>query len=176
MIDLTLEGEVARYGDSLLASLLVGALSESLGEKINYVNAPHIALERGIKHNIYTRDRSTYTNKITLKVSGESSNITLAGTVFDENVLRIVSVNGFGMDITPAGRMIFFKNTDVPGVIRDIGTILANHAINIADFRLGRNNHNEALAVILVDDDVSSDTLAELRAIPACLSVGYAVI
>lgn len=175
-IDLTLEGEVARYGDSLLASLLVGALSESLGEKINYVNAPHIAIERGIKHNIYTKDRGTYTNKITLKVSGESSNITLAGTVFDENVLRIVSVNGFGMDITPAGRMIFFKNTDVPGVIRDIGTILANHAINIADFRLGRNNHNEALAVILVDDDVNSDTLAELRAIPACLSVGYAVI
>lgn len=175
-VELMLEGEVVHYGESLMTSLLVGALSQSLGAKINYVNAPHIALERDIRHSILTKDRTTYTNKVTINMNSETGHIMLAGTVFDENVLRIVCVNGFDLDITPTGRMIFFKNTDVPGVIRDVGTILANHAINIADFRLGRNNKQEALAVILVDDDVDNDVLKELRSIPACLGVDYAVI
>lgn len=176
-IQLSLEGEIAQYGDSLITSLLVGALSASLGDAINYVNAPYIAQEQGIKYEVEGRDSTgAYKNKITLKINSESKNITLAGTVFDENVLRIVSINGFSLDINPKGRMILFQNTDVPGVIGLIGTILAKHAINIADFRLGRGRSKEALAVIIVDNDVSTSVLNELKSIEACLSIAYAVI
>jgi D-3-phosphoglycerate dehydrogenase len=70
--------------------------------------------------------------------------------------------------------MILFKNTDVPGVIGHVGTTLAAHAVNIADFRLGRNKSGQALAVIIVDSAVSETTLKELASLEACISVSYA--
>ncbi len=176
-IQLILEGEIGKYGNSLMTSLLVGSLGSILGDAINYVNATYVAEEHGIKHEIVIKDStSIYKNKVTLSLKSESKDITLSGTVFDENVLRLVSVNGFDLDINPKGRMIFFQNSDVPGVIGEIGTILARHSINIADFRLGRGNSKDALAVIIVDDDISLDILNELKAINACLNLSYAVV
>ena len=71
--------------------------------------------------------------------------------------------------------MIFFRNTDVPGVIGMVGNTLAKHKINIADFRLARKD-KEALAVVVVDDDVSQEVLRELESIPACLALKYVVV
>ena len=59
--------------------------------------------------------------------------------------------------------MIVFKNRDIPGVISDISGILAKSKINIADFRLGRDNDGFALAVILVDEDIKKDILDKLN-------------
>ena len=67
--------------------------------------------------------------------------------------------------------MIIFKNTDVKGVIGNVGTILANHDVNISDFRLGRNDKAEALAVILLDSDVTDAAMDELSKLEACISV-----
>ena len=72
--------------------------------------------------------------------------------------------------------MLLFKNTDVPGVIGNVGQILGKHKINIADFRLARNAKNEALAVILVDNAVSSEVLQELAQVEACISLHMVVI
>ncbi|RAX58855.1 phosphoglycerate dehydrogenase [Helicobacter monodelphidis] len=176
-IQLTLEGELRSYSAPLQTSLLVGALKASLGDAINYVNAPFVSEERGIKCKVDCKEaHGAYQNVVSIKLTSETETITLSGSVFDGSIQRIVEVNGFYLDIKPKGRMIFFRNTDVPGVIGAIGTILANHQINIADFRLGRNAHNEALAVIIVDDEVNQATLQELRNIKACLNIAYAVI
>ena len=79
------------------------------------------------------------------------------------------------MDIEPSGKMILLTNSDVPGVIGEVGQILGNEKINIADFRLGRSKNGE-LAVILVDEDVSTDVLTKLQNIEAARSVSYAQI
>ncbi|WP_300362398.1 ACT domain-containing protein, partial [Hydrogenimonas sp.] len=76
----------------------------------------------------------------------------------------------------PKGRMILFKNTDVPGVIGDVGQILARHHVNIADFRLGRDKSGLALAVIIVDNDVSDIVLRELDALEASIFVKYVIL
>lgn len=171
------EGEVGQYVDSLSTFALVGALNASLGDKVNYVNAPYVATERGISLKSEAKSaQGGYRNKITLKLTTEKDLTTLSGTVFDENVQRIVEVNGFGLDIEPKGSMILFKNTDVPGVIGMIGTILAKHEINIADFRLGRNNHNQALAIIVVDSHVKKEVIEELRDIKACLGIETVIL
>ena len=41
-------------------------------------------------------------------------------------------------------------------------------------FSLSRNEHSQALAVILVDNAVNDTTLDELSKLDACLSVNYA--
>ena len=165
------QGEISEYADSLQTFGLVGALNASLGDKINYVNAPFVAKERGIEiKTICKKQNETYKNHIAITLSTQSETISLSGAVFEDRHLRITSINQFQFDIEPKGKMIFFKNTDVPGVVGLVGSILGNYKVNIADFRLARQN-KEAMAVILVDLDVPSEAINELEAIPACLGV-----
>lgn len=99
---------------------------------------------------------------------------TISATIFDDSVQRLVNIDGFDIDVALRGDMIMFKNTDVPGVIGSVGSVLANNKVNIADFSLARNDQDEALAVILVDNAVCDKSLKELAALDACISVNYA--
>ena len=176
-IKVTAEGEIANYLKSMATFMTVGTLAESMGEKINYVNADFIAKERGIKVEVEEQaNNSGYQNKIGIKLTTQNNAITICGTVFEETQQRIVDFNGFALDLEPKGHMILFKNSDVPGVIGEVGTILANHSVNISDFRLARDKKGQALALIIVDDNVNQETLKELENLEACISVHYACI
>lgn len=176
-LKITAEGEIGEFAESLGTFALVGALKESLGDAINYVNAEFVAKERGIEiSRVKTPNAGGYKNRINVKMTTASDVLYISGTVFNDDVQRIVEINGFGLDVEPKGRMILFKNTDVPGVIGDVGRTLAGNEINIADFRLGRDNKGNALALIIVDNDVSSQVLEELRSLPACIYVKYVKI
>lgn len=176
-IKLESEGEISEYIGSLMTFALVGALRESVGDQINYVNAEFVAKDKEIelKHESLP-SASGYKNKITVKLTTNKGLTSVGGTVFGEDAQRIVDINRFALDIIPKGKMVIFKNTDIPGVIGDIGKIMASHSINIADFRLGRDNHGLALAVILVDENVSKRVLSELKDLKTCMWVSYAVI
>ena len=152
-------------------------MKDSVGDGINYVNASFVANERGIDSDVEIKpENSGYKNKISVKITTDEYAIIIGGTVFGENEQRIVQIGDFKTDFKPKGQMIVFKNTDVPGVIRDISGILAAQNINIADFRLGRSGHGEALAVILVDGDIKANILDELNALKTCIWAKYAQI
>jgi D-3-phosphoglycerate dehydrogenase len=176
-IKIEAQGEISTYLDSLETFAIVGALTHSLSnEKINYVNATFVASQRDIKvESIALKNTSAFKNQITIKITTTNSVNSTSGTIFDDEVQRIVKINDFIMDIEPSGKMILFTNSDVPGVIGSVGNILASDGINIADFRLGRNK-NGALAVIVVDEDVSNSTLEKLKNLEAAKSVSYAQI
>ncbi len=170
-IHIEAQGEIGAYVDSLKTFALVGALNASLGDKINYVNAPFVAKERGIEVKTSIKQVSdTYKNHIYITLSTQNESISLSGTVFEDRHLRLTSINHFQFDIEPKGRIIFFRNTDVPGVIGLVGSTLGNHQVNIADFRLARQN-KEAMAVLLVDSQLPEVAIKQLEEIPACLSV-----
>ncbi|BCX78973.1 phosphoglycerate dehydrogenase [Campylobacter sp. 19-13652] len=175
-VRLECEGEINEHKDSLITFAIVGALKEIAGEKINYVNAKFLADEKGIITEAHSAPESGYKSKITVKVATETDVISIGGTVFDEREQRIVDINGFKTDFKPKGKMIFFKNNDVPGVIAQVASILAKANINIADFRLGRGEGGSALAVILVDESVDKHTLEALNALETCIWAKYAVI
>ena len=169
------QGAISEYVDSLSTFVAVGAMSETSGDTINYVNADFIAKEKGIKIESESLvESSVFKNLITVKLTTAEGTTTISATIFDDNIQRIVDINGFDVEVGLKGHMIFFKNTDVPGVIGSVGTILANNNVNIADFSLARNDKSQALAVILVDSAVSEKTLKELSSLEACLSVNYA--
>ncbi|MBS5830305.1 MAG: ACT domain-containing protein, partial [Campylobacter concisus] len=169
-------GQIGEYANSMLTFAIVGALKESLGDAINYVNAKFLCDEKGITTETSTGGDSIFKNKITVRLTTENGIVSVGGTVFGENQQRIVTVNGFKTDFKPKGKMIIFKNHDVPGVIAQISKILADEKINIADFRLGRDEHGMALAVILVDEHIKTETLERLNALEACVWAQYAVI
>jgi D-3-phosphoglycerate dehydrogenase len=174
-ISLEAEGEIAKYLDSLMTFAVVGALKESLGEKINYVNAEFVAKEKSIDLNTKeVSNLSEYKNKILLKLTTDEGNVSIGGTIFSDDIEKIVSVNKIKLDFKPKGKMLFFSNKDKPGVIAKIAKIMSDHNINIADFRLGRDSDGEALAVVLTDELVKRDILEELRSIPECNWVSVA--
>jgi len=167
-------GEIGNYVDSLATFVTVGAMSHS-SETINYVNADFVAKEKGIDVEAENLGDSTvYKNLITVKLTTNEGTTTISATIFDDGVQRIVSIDGFDNEVAIKGDMILFKNSDVPGVIGSVGTILAQNNVNISDFSLARNANKEALAVILVDNAVSDKTLEELASLEACKSVSYA--
>ncbi len=171
------QGEIANYVDSLSTFVAVGAMSQNSDDTINYVNADFVAKEKGIKiESEAIGDSSVYKNLITIKLTTAEGTTTISATIFDDGVQRIVAIDGFEIEVALKGDMILFKNSDVPGVIGSIGSILAKNSVNISDFSLARNEHAEALAVILVDNAVNETTLNELLALDACLSVNYARI
>ena len=172
-IKLIAEGPVSEYIDSLTTFATVGVMSESLADKINYVNAEYVAKEREIEIVKETRpDAKGFKNLVTLKLTAQNGSvIRISGTVFEENIQRIVDIDGYTLDLEPKGRMVLFKNNDEPGVIGDVGRIIAGHGLNIADFRLGRDDHGQALAVVRIDGEVGKGLVEELTALPACISV-----
>jgi len=170
-------GEIAEYVDSLSTFVAVGAMSQNSGDTINYVNAEFVAKEKGIKIETEAHSESTvYKNLITIKLTTSEGTTAISATIFDDNIQRLVNIDGFDIDVALRGDMIMFKNSDVPGVIGSIGSVLSNNSVNIADFSLARNDKGEALAVILVDNTVSEKSITELAALEACLSVNYAKV
>jgi D-3-phosphoglycerate dehydrogenase len=176
-IKVTGYGDISEYVDSLSTFVAVGAMSQNSGDTINYVNADFVAKEKGIKLETEAiGESSVYKNLITIKLTTSDGTTTMSATIFEDNVQRLVNIDGFDIDVALRGDMIMFKNTDVPGVIGSVGNVLANNNVNIADFSLARNDKGEALAVILVDNAVCDKSLAELAALEACISVNYARI
>jgi len=168
-------GEIASYVESLATFVAVGAMSQNSGDTINYVNADFVAKEKGISIDSEAlADSSVFKNLITVKLTTAEGTTSISATIFDDGVKRIVAIDGFDIEVALKGDMILFKNSDVPGVIGNIGSTLAKNSVNISDFSLARNDSSEALAVILVDGVVSDAALSELASLDACLSVNYA--
>jgi D-3-phosphoglycerate dehydrogenase len=175
-IQIEAQGEIAKYLESLETFAIVGALKVSLEETINYVNATYVAQQRGIKvKSIEQANTSAYKNIVSIKITTTKGVMTIAGTVFNEDVQRIVNINGFKLDIEPHGRMILFRNSDIPGVIGEVGKILGDSKVNIADFRLARNN-DEALATIVIDESIDKEVIEKLKNLDAAISVCYVKI
>ncbi|DAB41385.1 MAG TPA: phosphoglycerate dehydrogenase [Sulfurovum sp. UBA12169] len=171
------KGEIAEYIESMGTFATVGVLTESLADQVNYVNAEFVAAERGISISKEIKpNTSGFTNIVIIKLTTEQGTISIAGTVFDGSVQRIVEIDDYDLDVEPKGTMIFFRNTDTPGVIGDVGRILAQNGLNISDFRLGRDTKKQALAVVRVDGKVSKKVLEELSALKACISVAHATL
>jgi D-3-phosphoglycerate dehydrogenase len=169
------QGDISEYVESLSTFVTVGAMSQSSGDNINYVNADFVAKEKGIKIETEAlNESSVYKNLISVKLTTQEATTTISATIFDDGVERITAINGFDIEVALKGDMILFKNSDVPGVIGSLGTILAQNDVNIADFSLARNDKGNALAVILVDNAVSDKALGELSDLDACISVSYA--
>jgi D-3-phosphoglycerate dehydrogenase len=176
-IKVTAKGQIADYLASMQTFATVGVLTESLADQVNYVNAEFVAKERGIElTNEVLPNTSGFTNKIGIKLTTAESTIAIAGTVFDDTVQRIIEIDDYMLEVEPKGTMIFFRNTDTPGVIGDVGRILAENGLNISDFRLGRDHKQQALAVVRVDGQISKSVLDALSTLDACISVSYATL
>ncbi len=154
-------------------SLLKGLLDPILEEKVNYVNAPILARERGIKVvESKSRESEDFTTLLTVQVQTDQTRNMVAGTLFGKNEPRLVRINEFVTEAVPEGHILFVHNQDQPGVIGNMGSTLASHGINIGQMHLSRDQvGGTAISLVHVDGRVSQEVLDALLRLPHILSV-----
>ncbi len=168
------DGEVAEKKVNVLTtSFLKGFFSKQLevGE-VNFVNAPIIAKDRGIKiTEVKQETRKDYSNLISVTLKGEKEQIFIAGTLFGIEP-RIVNINHFPVEGVPEGHMLMIYNYDKPGVIGNIGTTLGKMNINIGSMRFGREKSGGmAISLLHIDAVVTKEVVSELLKLPNIVSV-----
>lgn len=167
-------GEVTQYGTKpITVSILKGLLTPFVGETVNFVNAPVMAKERGIRITESVREKAEdYASLIGLTVRSKMEEHYIAGTLFGRKELRIVKLNDFFVEAIPEGSILLIQNYDKPGVIGNIGTILGNRNINIATMELGRDRiGGTAISLIHIDSPLPPGMIGEILRLPNIISV-----
>ena len=102
-----------------------------------------------------------------------------SGAVSVEGCVRAGSpwlsrVGTYDLSLAVEGPLLLYANTDQPGIIGRVGTLLAAHQINIAFMAVARSGPRErALAALGVDMRPPEAALAELAKVPAITEVAY---
>ncbi|MFA5976002.1 MAG: phosphoglycerate dehydrogenase [Elusimicrobiota bacterium] len=158
---------------ALTLAVLKGLLTPILDIEVNLVNAPHLAKERGLKWTeTKTIETQDFTSLITLRAASGKEKLTVAGTLFAKNSLRIVSIDDLTVDVVPEGTLVVYTNQDKPGVIGNVGTVLGKNSINIATMQVGRKSTGgEAVTVVSVDSDVPDAVLQQIKTCPGITQV-----
>jgi D-3-phosphoglycerate dehydrogenase / 2-oxoglutarate reductase len=131
---------------------LKGFLEEAGGSDVNQVNVTSLAQNLGMRV-LETKENVTgdFTDLIEIQVEGEGNKVSVAGTFVGASP-RIVRINGHFVEARPVGTLMIFENNDVPGIVGQIGTLLGDHQINIADMSLSRGDgDSKALTVLNLD-------------------------
>ena len=97
---------------------------------------------------------------IEIKLEGPSGSFSIAGAVFREEDARITMIDGYDMEIKTVGRTMLYRNQDRPGMLARVGSLLADHEINIGSLSLGRKSPGEeALTAMAVDQTISEEII-----------------
>jgi D-3-phosphoglycerate dehydrogenase / 2-oxoglutarate reductase len=167
-------GEILNHNVApVTISLLKGLLTPILSESVNYINAPLVAKERGIKViEARSSEMQDYTSLISVTITTASETICAAGTIFGRQEPRIVRINQFTVEVIPEGRMLVMFNEDKPGVIGNVGTTLGQGGVNISRLHLSREQvEGKAMVVLGTDSAVPAAVIKKLRKLPNVLSV-----
>jgi D-3-phosphoglycerate dehydrogenase len=168
-IEVEVRGEVAGLDVSVLQlAALKGVFSDIVEDAVTYVNAPLLAADRGVQVSLTTdKESPDWRNVVTLRGTlPDGQVVSVGGTLSGRRqVEKLVEVNGFDMEISPAEHMVFFTYSDRPGIVGVVGKILGDRGINIAGMQVCRNARGgQALIVLTVDSALPSPVLDEITA------------
>jgi D-3-phosphoglycerate dehydrogenase / 2-oxoglutarate reductase len=171
-VRISYDGGLAELNTHLVKnSVLKGILNQILSHETqaNLINAGALAQSRAVEvTEIRSARRATFSNSLGISLKTESGSASVLGMVGVRDALRILGINDVDVDAPLRGVILLVRNQDIPGVIGRIGTLLGSHSINIANFTLGRNPQlGEAIAIINVDQQVSTDVLQAIQSVPA---------
>ncbi len=167
-------GEVVEYGTKpITTSILKGLLTPFVGDTVNFVNAPVMAKERGIRvTESVSQSAEDFASLIGLTVRSKMEQNYIAGTLFGRKELRIVKLNDFFIEAIPEGYILLVNNYDRPGVIGNIGTALGSRNINIATMQFGRDRMGGmAISLLHLDSPLPTGMLGEILRLPNIISV-----
>jgi D-3-phosphoglycerate dehydrogenase len=144
------QGELAGVSNKILTlSALKGLFAATGHNGVSFVNAPKLAEEHGVSvTEVATADSPEFVNVITVR-SGEHA---VAGTLLTLGTrveMRIVSIDGHSVEITPTTHMLVVRNNDKPGMIGRVGTVLGEAGISIDQMSVAPNPNAQTALMVL---------------------------
>jgi len=177
-IHLTYSGALAEGKTDLLRNAAIAGLLAQT-EHVNRINAATVAQERGIRihEEKHESRRGGVSNVLSITLHDASGSTKGSATVLHGDHPRLLAFDGMDIEAPLEGSLLVCRNLDVPGVIGNIGTVLGQQGVNIANFALGRQRvpqANEAgplkaLSVVQVDEPIGPEVLEALGKIPHLL-------
>jgi D-3-phosphoglycerate dehydrogenase / 2-oxoglutarate reductase len=185
-IQISYTGRIAAGKTDLIRNAAIAGIFSGAdgGSTANRINAAAIAAERGIR---IQEDKKEFTpggagSVLKIVLHSSDGDASASATVLHGNSPRLLSYDGIDIEAPLHGTLVAIRNHDVPGVVGRIGTILGEHAVNIANFALGRAHttqsqrvpHGQALAVVQIDVPKAASATAAvdaLRKVEAIASV-----
>ena len=176
-VEIDYSGEISQHDlTPLRAAVLSGLLKPVTEDHVNVVNVDILAQRRGI--NITEKHVPThelYANLITVRCTSSEGETEISGTLAHDGP-HIVSIDQFWVDVPPSeGYLMLCENSDRPGMIGAVGTLLGEFEINISFMNVGRHEkRGEALMVLALDDALDDKQIERVREIPGILNVTLA--
>ena len=167
-VRLEYSGEVATLNTKPLTAAALAGVLRPLLSNVNMVSAAASAKERGIRLEETTRGQEgAFESYMKLTVKTDQYERSVAGTVFSDGRPRIIQVRDIDMEFEVAPRMLFIRNADKPGFIGKFGMLMGEAGLNIATLNLGRDKPGgEAICMVAIDEPVTDEVLAKVRALP----------
>ncbi|MDD3180533.1 MAG: phosphoglycerate dehydrogenase [Opitutaceae bacterium] len=169
---ITYWGKVAeRDADPVTRSVQRGFLRRISSESLNFINAP-VHMERlGVQVEVVKSNLDAdYTELIQVEAfTAEGACVSAAGTLLGKsNTPRLVAINDCDVEVFPSGSLLVYENTDKPGILGWVGTLMGRENVNIAAMSLSRNTEGgTALTVINLDSTPDERVLKEVHTHPA---------
>ena len=170
-VEVEFAGEVAEMRTAPITIAVIKGLLENSTDRVNMVNAPLIAQERGIKIIESKSSRAQdFASAITVRVKSTVDRL-IAGAVFHGGQPRIVRIDDFMLEAIPEGPTLFLTNHDQPGVVGTVGTVLGEGGINISRMQLALvPERKEAAMLVNVDRLPGNDVMEKLRNVSHMIS------
>lgn len=161
--------------DPVTRAVLKGFLSTNGPQDVNTINVRSIASNLGITVEEKRSDEPvTFNEWLHVQLFAGDTKVGSAGGTFfgSPNNPRIVRLFSTAVEIPTKGTLLLLNHQDRPGMIGKLGSILADHNVNIASMSLGRETAGgQALTVLLLDTKPLKDCLDQLAADRAIYNV-----
>ena len=166
------ESKVDGINKPISIAFIKGFLSKVIDNRINYINALSIAEERGVELVTTLSNSGKYENLIDTHIYTKNKVFNIGGSVSYGNEFRILKFMNHDINFIPKGNILLKRNKDIPGVVGKVGTILAQHNVNIAEYILSRPQKEETpISIIKIDNKLDKDCLAKLKNIEEIIEI-----
>ncbi|MCG5214437.1 phosphoglycerate dehydrogenase [Streptosporangium sp. KLBMP 9127] len=164
-LDIEVRGEIASQDVRVLElAALKGIFTDVVEETVTYVNAPLLAKDRGVSVELVTSSESPdWRNVVTVRgVLADGRNVSVSGTLSGpRQIMKIVEVNGYTMEIVPTEHLAFFAYSDRPGIVGMVGRLLGDHSVNIASMQVARDEKGGRALIALTVDSAIPDVVVD---------------
>ncbi|GID25662.1 phosphoglycerate dehydrogenase [Paractinoplanes brasiliensis] len=170
-VTVEVRGEIVSHDVGVLRlAATKGLFTAIVDERVTYVNAPQLALDRGVEVELTVSDEpADHHNLVTVRGAlPDGRAVSVAGTLTvhgAREIAKLTGVDDFDLDLNADGVLLFFRYSDRPGIVGAIGTLLGEAGVNIAAMQVARREAGgEALMTLTVDSSVDAELLSTVAA------------
>ena len=163
-VEVVYRGAISEENVSVLTTYLTLGLISPHVETVNIINAPIVARERGIEVEVVTAAKSRdFASVVEVEIETDQIRRTAVGTVFANKFPRIISLDGFRMEMQPEGPLAIMYGDDEPGVIGAVGNVFGAAGVNIANMTFGRKRSTrKSIVAVNLDSLPPAEVLQQL--------------